>query len=167
MHSSMSAVLTSPAHCGGKSGNPQSSQHTTRCTTMDHGLILVRIPVPVPAFVYIVVPGKRRLTPRNRTHRVEDVDIIVPNALHNRHLCLSRGRLVDVSASEGDPESEVISAGVVPPAPSSSCTLLLPPLRASAPAFSSLSTSSVTRTSKNQADRTGTYRLAMSWASSG
>jgi hypothetical protein len=74
-------------------------------------MILVRIPVPAPAFVYIVVPGKRRLTPRNRTHRVEDVDIIVPNALHNRHLCLSRGGLVDIRASQRDAEAEESAPG--------------------------------------------------------
>lgn len=82
---------------------------------------------------------------------------------------------MDIGAGERDPESEEISTGLVPPRPPSSssssasysCALLRLPLRASAPPSSSCPTSSVARTSKNNADRTGTYRLAMSWASSG
>lgn len=52
MHSSMSAVLTSPAHCGGQSDVLKAGR-SSRYTTIDHDVTRVCITV-----LHIVVPHK-------------------------------------------------------------------------------------------------------------
>jgi hypothetical protein len=65
MHSSMSDVLTSPAHCE-----------------------LARTSLPA-----------------RQAHGIEDIAVIIPHTLENRHFGLARRRLADICARKGDAEA--------------------------------------------------------------